>query len=183
MALKYTLPSEGFQNLINNKTIFSKQVQSVAEHAPHKVYTILPEDIENGDDLANAKQVGWRVFHLDDHETVIEGYCNENDESHEFGGFNQGPFVQGTRDVISLAEKLEETANDDFEVAMIRLPWIYVMALWLKHADPFNDIIIPFGPLHSEFTAGQRYTQQQFVATLKDAIASDKEFDRNEETN
>ena len=177
MALNFTAPSDGFRSLILQKPELSRSIENISESAPHKVYTISPEDMESASGLGAARQIGWRIFHLNEPETVVEGYCDENDNQHEFGGYNQGPFVEGTREVLKLAGALDQTSRDDFEVAMIKLPWIYVMALWLKHQDAGQDIIIPFGPSNNALTSDRVYSQAEFMEALRTAQNARPDFD------
>lgn len=175
MPLKYTKPSSGFANIIERVTPGGSE-RAHSDYSSHKVYTINSEDIESGAGLDAAKHVGWRIFHSGDSGAVIESYCNENDEEHEFGGVNQGPFVAGTRDVISLAEELISEHKDEYEVAMVRIPWLYVMALWLKSDDAEKDMVIPFGPLNVNLEGNKAYSRAEFVAQLQAAAKKKAEF-------
>ncbi len=185
MALKYSNLSSGFADMLrqnefltdNRKVALTEPESYDSNLAPHKVFTIDESDILDGSGTRAARQIGWRIFGENQANEVLEGYCDENDENHEFGGVNQGPFVEGTRSVLAMAENLESVADLEFEVAMIKIPSLYIMSLWLQHEDRTNDIFIPFGPVNNELEADRVYNSAEFENALLSAAQTKPTFD------
>ena len=78
-----------------------------------------------------------------------------------------GPYVAATKLALSSAAKTNPEQHD-LLVRMLRLPQIYVYALWLHdEANANNDVIIPMAPAPAELPSGQTMT----VAAFEDVIA------------
>jgi hypothetical protein len=115
---------------------------------PHKVYTVDADAIAQGGKLDRARLVEWRFLILDGQSPVaaVELSCDEQGRNLKFAGLNTGPFVAGTRDAVLHAEGLDAVKNGSYELRALRLPSVYVMALWLKDLVGENDLLLPFGP-------------------------------------
>jgi len=50
---------------------------------------------------------------------------------------------------------------------MLRIPALYVIALWLKERISKGDLLVPLEPTHPAFTPGRIYTANEFEATLR----------------
>jgi hypothetical protein len=58
--------------------------------------------------------------------------------------FNEGPFVAETDKAVKAIRKLPQLEAAGFERHLLRIPGLYVMALWL-HA-PATDLLVPLAP-------------------------------------
>jgi hypothetical protein len=82
---------------------------------------------------------------------------------------NTGPFVAATRDGIAQAEALPDVQNGAFELTLLRVSALYVIALWLKNSRGGEDIIIPLPPAPPYLTAGRPHRPADVVSRLQQA--------------
>ena len=82
---------------------------------------------------------------------------------------NEGPFVESTADAIDQAERDPELADGDYEVRVLRIPALYVMALWLKDERGGADVLIPLDPTPAPLEAGRKYAPAELSSTLAEA--------------
>ncbi|WP_218006173.1 hypothetical protein, partial [Nocardia tenerifensis] len=66
------------------------------------------------------------------------------DGSQEMSQFTEGPFVLATDQTLKTVQKLPQLSAAGFELRLLRIPALYVMALWL-HA-PMADLLVPLAP-------------------------------------
>ncbi|MEP7309189.1 MAG: hypothetical protein ABJA98_27105 [Acidobacteriota bacterium] len=85
-----------------------------------------------------------------------------------FSNTNEGPFVASTAKAIEAAERLPEVEAGNYELAVLRVPALYVIALWLKGAGakPPDDIFILLEPAPTGLTGGERLDVRDFNAAL-----------------
>lgn len=75
--------------------------------------------------------------------------------------------------VTSLGQRIQSTVtqmaktNGDYDLALIRVPALYLSAVWLKGRRGQPDIVIPDDSPKSPLTAGRHYTLDEFRAALK----------------
>jgi hypothetical protein len=48
----------------------------------------------------------------------------------------------------------------------VRIPALYVMALWLKDLDGDDDVVVPMAPAPSFLEANRPYTEREFLKAL-----------------
>ncbi len=146
--------------------------------APHDVYTINADKVANGS-LKSARRIGWRYLVMQGERAVAAAEVQRpaGTGQPEFSHLNSGPFVEGSIDALSIAESLAEVAADDFEVRLLKLPSVYVMALWLH--GPSKDILIPLGPSdgHGPLTPNKPYSPDDFFRALTPLAQTRMAFD------
>ena len=52
------------------------------------------------------------------------------------------------------------------EARIVRIPALYVMALWLKDLDGDDDVVVPMAPAPPYLEANRPYTEQKFLKAL-----------------
>jgi len=52
------------------------------------------------------------------------------------------------------------------EARLIRVPALYVMALWLKDLDGDDDVVVPMAPAPPFLEANRPYTEREFLKAL-----------------
>jgi hypothetical protein len=123
--------------------------------APHQVFTAMLTDVREGRVLANAQETAWR--------DVAGGTAAEvSSRNGEFviTSINEGPFVAATADALGIAKQLD----GDYELRVLTIPAVYVVALWLYAAS--GSVLIPLAPAPSGLTANQPYDETSFTAAL-----------------
>ena len=116
---------------------------------PHVIYHLGLDDLAAGKGLDAAVPVSWA--HI-----VGTLLVEVKHDTHELSQVNQGPFGAGIANSIAQAEK----QPGDYEVNVLRIPGIYLIALWLKGN---SDALIPVAPAPREFEAERFYSPSQFT--------------------
>ena len=130
---------------------------------PHPIYTLTLEDLVREPSLRSARLVGWR--YLVEHagspvaaaEVGVDGTFNQ---------FNEGPFVRATIEAVQLAEQHPAARDSSYLVRLIRVPPLYVMALWLNDERGGDDLIVPMPPTPQYLEANRPYTGDEFASLL-----------------
>src|SRR5439155_13299048 len=84
-------------------------------------------------------------------------------ENLKFSHLNQGPFVEETIKGVKYAESLNEVLNNNFELRLLKIPALYIVALWL-HAE--QDILFPLPPTHHVLKPYSTYNEEEFARAL-----------------
>jgi hypothetical protein len=140
----------------------SEVTDQVSVTQPHRVFVATLEDILSGRLLAGAREATTRYFlvHADN-----EPFAAAEVSGAQFIHLNEGPFVEGTARAMVAAEQLDATNERDYELRLLRIPAVYVTAVWL--ASPSDDILIPADPAPEPLIAGQAYNEVAFTGALK----------------
>lgn len=133
---------------------------------PHQVFFIGLQDIADGKLLSSAVQTSWRYLLIDDQTAIgaVElGYIEGSNEL-QLLQINNGPFVKATIAGLNFAETLIEVQENDYEMRLLEIPALYVIALWL-HGE--KDIIIPLSDDNYELKSNTAYSEYEIIAALK----------------
>jgi hypothetical protein len=115
------------------------------------------DDLVAGRGLAAARPTGW-LYLVQEGDKVLasaEAVRTGTGDDHVFSAFNEGRFVASTADAIRTARGLPEVRQDGFELRLLRVPGLYVTALWLHKAQGTGDLLIPLAPSPVDARAGQ----------------------------
>jgi len=78
----------------------------------------------------------------------------------------QSPVVaEAVLKAIQDAEKLDAVKQSDYELRILRVPELYLLAVWL-HA-PNDDVLLPVRPFTRILGDGSSFTEKQVVAALR----------------
>lgn len=112
---------------------------------PHQIFTMGLDDITTGAGLDRAQPAGWRYLIEDGGQLIASAESTlAPDGTHEVSQFTEGPFVAETDKAVKAVRKLPQLEAAGFELRLLRIPALYVMALWL-HA-PATDLLVPLAP-------------------------------------
>lgn len=113
---------------------------------PHQVFTMGLDDLASGAGLHRARPVGWRQLVESDGQPVatIETTLADDGVTHVPSHLNEGPFVKATADAVAAVRGLPQLEAEDFELRVLRIPAVYLMALWLH--SPRTDLLMPLAP-------------------------------------
>ena len=134
----------------------------------HQVYYVSPDALTAEAMVAAARPVSWR------RNTGTVGMPSEAEIDIKLNAANtaitsvsEGPFSQAPmRQLNDLAG--EGSPEDDFELRMLRVPELRLMAIWLHGKE--RNVVIPLSPCPSELKPGQRYTLENLAEAMKPAI-------------
>src|ERR1700733_11181294 len=127
--------------------------EQLALVAPHRMYTLRLDSIERGS-LDAAQPSGWR-FLITDNSRVLAS-AETPDDTGDLPYVNAGPYVGSTARAIDELERLPEVSGSNYELRILKVPALYVVAAWLVGGPP---IVVPLAPTPSFLEAGSRYSE------------------------
>jgi hypothetical protein len=136
--------------------------------APHPVYTAGLKDVLAGTLPASALLTGWRYILLDGDRAsaAAEVTPGQDGEEARLKGLSMGPFVGGTVRAVAVAERLKEVRESDYELRLLNIPGLYVVALWLHGR---GDIFIPLRPAPSGVKPYSVYSAEGLTEALRES--------------
>ena len=146
---------------------FAFLVEEPAEvlHHPHVVYHLGLEGLVSGKGLRSATPVRWAF--LVGTGGAAAGIAEVTYDRQEFSQLNEGPYASGILDAIARAEDTKEIMEGDFELNVLRIPGIYVIALWLKNILTGENVFVPVAPAPRELEALRDYSEEEFMRVLR----------------
>ena len=140
---------------------------------PHPIYTLGLTDLLNRrplDDLGESDITGWRYL-VQDHERTVGGVelaVDPETSDVRFAQLQSGPIAELTEATIRSAQERDDVRQQSFEVRLLRVPALYVMALWLndRDAQQNRDLIIPLDPAPSWLEANRAYGAAESMELL-----------------
>jgi hypothetical protein len=174
-ALKKVLEAvkEEFDNMHESmaryKGLLKQVLDKPGEHLPHKVYIAGIEDFALNDWVKGTELVGWRYLVKEDlkRPTAIELHLAPDGKSYLFAELDKSRFVSGMSAILKDKRIQKKLSGDDYTLSVLKVPSLYVFALWLRAKDKKNDLIIPIAPTPSFLKPWPRtYTTGEFHAAL-----------------
>lgn len=147
---------------------------------PHDVYSLGLSDLAEGASLDAATVVGRRFIVMDGDKPIASAEVADQDKGSGFQA-NEGPYVESTAAAIEHAERDPDLADNDYEVRVLRIPALYVMALWLKNEQGGADVLIPLDPTPAPLEAGRKYAPAEIRSPLAEAARARLAFDDEDE--
>lgn len=183
MAMHYAAPPDGTEQVAGQgveavvrtarmktsggRALTMTAPEQLALTAPHAMYNVSLEAIINRVPIDDAPQTAWRyLVDAGDGAVASSEVAIGADGQLTFAQLNEGPFVAATAQALRDAERIPEVANGNYEARVLRVPALYVLALWLKDLDDSNDLIIPLDPAPPYLDAGFVYREPEFYNAL-----------------
>lgn len=144
---------------------------AVSAAVPHPVFDLHLDELVAGAGLERVHPAGWRYLIMEGGRAVAaaEVDTDTGGNATAVSVVNTGPFVAATREGIQQAEALPDVQQGAFDLTLLRVAALYVIALWLKNSQGGDDIIIPLPPAPPYLTPGQTYRPEEFLQRLRDA--------------
>jgi hypothetical protein len=143
--------------------------------APHPMYNLGLADVKGRDPLAKARLTAWRYLVLDGEEVVATAEAVQSSPRAKpvFSHTNEGPFVTSAAAAIVAAEQSPGVKAGRYKLTVLRVPALYVMALWLQDSNKKapEDILIPLDPAPAGLKAGAEMTAEAFGEALAELKA------------
>ncbi len=186
MALKYSkMPDNALKALKKGLKIAPEKKHArmlrvkkkdMQENTPHKVYVLDLDEIISGEAFKHPKHVSWRYITED---SMIEVQCGEKEDQYEFTEINQGDHIKDIIEKLKIMAKHARIKKADYEVSVVMVPALYVMALWLQGEGENEDVVIPVGPPHPHLSRHPStiFSPAQFVEILTEAAKQRLAFD------
>ncbi|MGD0602941.1 MAG: hypothetical protein ABSA53_04980 [Streptosporangiaceae bacterium] len=125
---------------------------------PHQVFTLGLADLAAGRGLEAATPGRWRylVQEGDNALAAADTVAAGPGHGYVFSAFNEGRFVTSTAEAIQVAQENPEVSRGDFELRLLHVPGLHVMALWLHDGEGnANDLLVPLEPSPVDTPTGQ----------------------------
>ncbi|MEO8306020.1 MAG: hypothetical protein ABI724_18065 [Betaproteobacteria bacterium] len=160
--------------------------ERVSHSEPHPVYVVTLDDLVAGKLLDAAKQTGWRYLLVQNDVAVGEAEVGARRAAArgtkggaktaklEFLGLTHGPFTDATIDALNAAERMPKVAKADYEMRLLKVPAVYLAALWLHGED--TDIVIPMGDPPGGLKKNRAYTEAGVIRALRGVALQTRQF-------
>jgi hypothetical protein len=150
--------------------------ENLTTAAPHQIFFVGLRDIAEGRLLEAAQVVGWRylIFKGEQPLAAAELKVGAAEGRLEFSNLNRGLFVGSTIEGVARAEDMAVVRDNDFELRLLDIPSLYVVALWL-HGD--SEILIPLPPSRPELEQFTPYSEEEVIARLRQPARERLELD------
>lgn len=127
------------------RALSAARKEQLSLSTPHQVFTIGLDDVTGGGGLDRARPVGWRFLIEEGGRPIASAETTLfPDGTHEVSQTTEGPFVAATDDAVKAVKTLPELATGGFDLRLLRVPALYVWALWLHAAA--TDLLVPLAP-------------------------------------
>jgi hypothetical protein len=136
---------------------------------PHPVYSLGLDDLAAGKGLDTAKLVAWRYLLTDNNQVrqAAEVLSDASGGAGTFGSISSG-HIAGVEQAFTLVEGLADVQTGTYEVRALRVPALYVMALWIHSTvSGAMDHFIVLPPTFPPLQTNQDYSASDFLALLQ----------------
>ena len=147
----------------------ARTAPNLAVAVPHQVYFVGFDDVVEGRVLSASQPTGWRYLLLDGNtaRAAVEIIANDDGAVEGFSHVDEGPFVKSMVEGLTFAEEFEASRGGDYELRMVSIPSLYLIALWLHGAD---DVLVPLAPTPGGLDTQHAYTEEEILSSLSDLI-------------
>jgi hypothetical protein len=147
--------------------------------APHDVYSLGLTDLAEGASLDAATLDGRRFIVMDGDKPIASAEVADEGRGTGFQA-TEGPYVEATAAAIERAEE-DPDLDDDYEIRVLRIPALYVMALWLKNERGGADVVIPLDPAPAPLEAERKYAPAELLSALAESARARLAIDDEDE--
>jgi hypothetical protein len=137
--------------------------------APHRVYDPALDALASGAALSRLEPGSWRCLIADRGGALAAAEVDLDGAGRVEGvvHLNHGPFVAGTAEAVRAAEADPRVAAHGFELRLLRVAAIHLVALWLRaETAPGDDLLVPVAPAPRWLTAGRVDAAAGFLALV-----------------
>lgn len=136
---------------------------------PHQVFTLGLTDLAAGKGLDAAKPTGWRYLVQEDDKVLASAETVAGPGGEQvFSAFNESRFVASSASAIRAVREIPEVEQGGFELRLLNVPGLYVLALWLHDAQRDGDLLVPLAPSPVETPAGRPVAAAVLLKELAD---------------
>ena len=157
------------------RELLAARRDALTASVPHPVHDLGLDALLAGADLDAAPQTGWRYLIEDGEQPVA---IAEVPDGATTAALRTGRFTASVQEGIRAAERLEATRAGDHELRVLRVPALYLLALWLRRdgGDRADDTLIPLSPAPPPLVAGAAYRAADLLASLQPLAATRRAF-------
>lgn len=154
---------------VSEKSAMFSIKSPVELHMPHAVYVGTLEAFAGDNALEKTQLKAWRQLLTTDSQTfaAVEVQADSQQKATTFSHINEGPYVEGTVSTLRQVRNLTQIQSGQYQFSLLRIPALYIVALWFKSKTGKDDILVPLAPTPSYFKAGQDYTITEFENIIR----------------
>lgn len=138
--------------------------------APHPVFNLGLDSLDSPDWMNRVEMTGWRYFVTSDGGVVAAAEASSESAEGPVKGTmtNIGPFVIGSEKALALVEADPKVARGSFALGLLRVPALYVVALWLRGEgrSAGTDWFVPVAPTPKPILADVLTRPSDFIQAL-----------------
>ena len=136
----------------------------------HAVYNIGLSDLLSDKPITASPFTAWRfIVNAGASESAAAETLQDPEQGiPTFASVNSGPFVAGTIAALKALPTDPAFAKGDWEGRMIRIPALYIMAIWAHEKRSNVDLIRVTAPVPPYLDANKTYTWPEFKAALQE---------------
>ena len=149
---------------------------------PLRIHNLGADAIASGKGLSAAQSTGWistltsngevrGTIELVPRRAARKGAAAP--DGLRFGGYTTGALQRALAGAIETVEK--SAGRNEIQIAVLRVPALYLLALWLK--DSGGDRLVPIAPCPPSLKAGESYPAERALAALAPAAKAVLEGD------
>jgi hypothetical protein len=166
---------------INNSTILDvtrtfmkSSTDRIELTSPLPIYTLGMDELTSKS-LNNAQIKGWQYVAFQDDEPVGGAELDINEDSElRFSNLNSSPYNIESVRMIMEAEQSDIVIEKDFEARLLKIPDLYVIAVWLHNEE--EDILIPLLPTNENLESNKMYSPETLFEDLGPSIEVRRNF-------
>jgi hypothetical protein len=145
----------------------------------HPVYNIGLQDLLSNKPLSSLPLTAWRFIVRSGatDAAAAETLTDPQQSTASFASVNSGPFVSGTIAALQSLSTDPAFAKGDWEGRMIRIPALFIMAIWAHEKASGEDIIRVSAPAPEYLDPRKSYTWDQFKAAVEGPAKQKLAFD------
>jgi hypothetical protein len=146
---------------------------------PHKVYNVGLQDLVLGKLVEDAHLVSWRYLINQGNRGTASAEVNYDEAKggSKFSEFDPGSLAAATLHEIRRVEQNPDLQRKSYELRLLRIPALYVTALWLKDTEGSQDVLIPIPPTFPALKPGEPYSSSQMAEILRQPAKKKLAFD------
>lgn len=161
------LLQRGVEQLLSAGMVDAQLGEIDAIGAPHRVFHLGIDKLVAGTPVAQAAQhTGWSAPMVDrKKQSRAAAELAITRAGLKFASVTRGPHAAGFSAAEAAAERWSRQARGDHELALLRIPGAFCIALWLRGAGG-KDGFVPIAPCPPGLKPGTVYGEDEFRAAL-----------------
>jgi hypothetical protein len=172
IAARMKLANSGINRFVTQRAANPNAAPNVS--AP--LFVLGLADIAGDRGLVAVRHTGWR--HLLEADTgAVLAETALRGTTHVFAAVNESPFAHDMQARLATLQQDQAVAAGSYQGALLQVPAMSVMALWLRGEGGSADIIVPLAPTPPPLVAGRHYSEADFLAALRPAAQAKLQAD------
>jgi hypothetical protein len=144
---------------------------------PHPVYDLRLADILAGRGLEAAEETGARHLVMAGQGVVAAAeVASTPPAGSDPVTVNTGPFAEATAAAVRMLERLDSVQKGSFEVRLLRVTALHLVALWLHADDDAEDMLLALPPAPADVRVDAPYAPAGLLAVLRTRAAGRANF-------